>query len=214
MQLLLFWRCNANDNPGIGTPLSIAASAGRETVVALLLEAHAAVGARLIDGRTALHGAAMCRDKGGAQVAQRLLKARADLRAECNAGRSALMLTAERGTALVAAVLLAARAEPQQGDKIGATPLLMAAQHDSTAVASLLLGARADPEAEADDQPRALGLAAYMGSTGVLRVLLAARADMSAKAGGFPTALIWAKANKQESCVKMLEEAGAPSGEA
>ena len=166
--------------------LQIAAKAGHEVVVRLLLEAKADVEAKDNYGQTALYCAAQ---DGHEEVVRLLLEAKADIEAKNNDGWTALHWAVWDGHKEVVRLLLEAKADVEAKDNDGWTALHKAAWHGHEDVVRLLLEAKADVEAKDNEGQTALYRAAWHGRKEVLRLLFKAKADVEAKDNDGWTAL-------------------------
>ncbi len=121
------------------TLLTVAAYNGQPKAVALILkQPKVAVDARNGMGLTALAAAAF---KGHADIAAKLLAAKADPNAANGSRQTALMFAALAGKVEVAKLLLAAGADPKATDAKGNTPLSLAKGQGAADVVKLLDGA-------------------------------------------------------------------------
>ena len=120
------------------TLLTVAAYNGQPKAVELILTGKAvAVDERNGMGLTALAAAAF---KGNADIAAKLLKAKADPNAANGSKQTALMFAALAGKVEVAKLLLAAGADPKATDAKGNTPLSLARGQGAADVVKLLDG--------------------------------------------------------------------------
>ncbi|PSC71423.1 26S proteasome non-ATPase regulatory subunit 10 [Micractinium conductrix] len=142
------------------TPLHSAASAGHESVAALLVSLGAAASATTAQQRTPLHYAA---SKGQAGIVALLLGAGAPADARDATGTTALHRAAATGRLGICRALLAAGAKLDPRNRQKQTPLLLAALGGHQAAALLLAGRGADVEAEDDEGQTPLGAAAAHG---------------------------------------------------
>jgi|GEM_PF-5443848 len=171
------------------TPLFIAAFEGRETIVAVLLDAGANPVAKTAKGSTPFIVAAY---SGSPQIVRRFIAAKAPVN----------LALANGLTPLHVASLLAqkpAETEPVTGAKTYKF-------YDNAASAKLLIEAGADVNAVAyDDQWTPLIMAARDGVTPVVQALLDAHADVGKKDTSGKTALHYAAAAKQYVSLRIVQ---------
>src|SRR5258706_5462538 len=124
--------CAASD-----TPLADAAQRGDQGAVRSLIQQKSDVNAAQGDGMTALHWAASTR---GAQIAQMLVDAKANLEATTRLGAmTPLYLAAKNGADSAIEILLKAGANPNAASATGTTALMMAAASGSARGVEALL---------------------------------------------------------------------------
>jgi ankyrin repeat protein len=190
------------ENPKGVTDLHKAAIVGRVGTVQQLLEAGAAVDARVIDAQdwTPLHVAALL---GHTAVVQVLLDAGAAVGAADSFGFTALHLAAGVNAAALQPLeyLKAVGVLP---DADAANDLDQAAFAGHAAIVQLLLKAKASVNAAAMGRRTALHLAAREGHAELVQLLLAAKAPMEATAADDYTALKFAAKNGHIAVVRLL----------
>ncbi|GAB4813781.1 hypothetical protein N2152v2_000827 [Parachlorella kessleri] len=166
---------NAQDTEG-DTPLALAAFAGHEPIVDLLLARGADANRHAQGSAAPLHRAALA---GHASVAQRLLAGGADVHGGAAAG-APIAWAAGAGQAGVVDVLLRHGADPDGKGQNGVTPLLMAAAIGSTPTVRSLVGGGAQVATPGPGGVTALHVAANSGSVEMVRCLLEAGASPDA----------------------------------
>jgi len=125
-------------------PLVDAARAGNHAEAVALLQQHADANDRMVDGTTALHWAI---HHGDADLAQRLIKAGADVKATNEYGATPMSEAAERADARILAMLLKAGADVESPNPMGQTALMTVARTNHVDAAKLLLAHHADVNA-------------------------------------------------------------------
>jgi ankyrin repeat protein len=189
------------------TPLSCAASKGRDEIVELLLQAGADPNLRGGGAWNALQYAA---EDGDLVLTRILLDPKLDCRTDVNAMTTdqwtPLHLASRRGNESIVALLLEKDADVSARIKDGATPLHLAALNGHEVVVRLLL--EKEPElvnARADAGVTALHLAAGSGQESIVRLLLERKPDLvDARISGEWTALHLAANKGHESVVRLL----------
>lgn len=159
--------CGALDEVG-GTPLHLAATAGHEDVVLLLLARGGDCGAKDSEGWTPLHEAAKA---GHLAVVVQLLDHGADIGSVGPGGARPLHICAANGFAGLCALLLERGADLEAADSTGATPLLHAAFGGNLEVIDVLVSTGADLDAQGKDGRTVLHYAAYSGDPAVSEFL-------------------------------------------
>ncbi|HET7028127.1 MAG TPA: ankyrin repeat domain-containing protein [Candidatus Limnocylindrales bacterium] len=155
-----------------------AAIAGRADRVVAVLRSGVDVGARSVDGFTALHFAAFFADEATARV---LLEHGADATAVADNASAVAPLhsAAAAGNVAVARLLLDAGADPNARQAGGFVPLHAAADNGDDALVSLLLEGGADAGARTDDGRTAADLARGKDQVSIAERLDAARTHSS-----------------------------------
>lgn len=197
------------DNDG-RTPLSLAAEAGHEGVVRLLLEKGADI--ESMDNEYGQMPLIWAAGRGHAGIVQLLLENGADVESRDNKyGRTSLSWVAQVGNEGVLQVLLENGANIEFKDKeYGRTPLSWAAEGGHEGVVQLLLEKEAEIESKNEDDRTPLSWAAEMGHEGVVRLLLERKADIESKDKGYGhTPLSWAIRGGYKGVVQLLLEKGA-----
>merc|ERR1712151_1305340 len=196
------------------SPLVIAASAGRQSIAALLLEARALVNASDGRGCRPLPCAAMI---GKSDLCRFLLDNDADVDSrgtngmlptvqdserrdiETETGATALSIAAASGDIHLIQLLLERKANCELVDERGLTPLLVSARGGYHEICTSLLTARANVDAlEVESLKTALVLAAGANHSKICSALLNARAAVDAQTATGVTALHAAAANGHE----------------
>ena len=154
---------------GSWTALHLAADAGWDHVVQVLIEHAACIRARTGSGCTPLLCAAI---NGHANVARLLLALGAHVEAADQYGYTSLLRAAEHGHSCVVRLLLDARANVDAADHLGCTALIWASWGGHVAVTALLLERGAETSNENEHHLTALMSAAGQGYAGVVLCLL------------------------------------------
>ena len=157
--------------------LADAAEMGDGALIRDLLQEGADVGARQIDGMTALHWAVFHDDD---DVAGLLVRSGADVNAETRYGVPPLAVASTNGNATIVGLLLNAGADPNEYLEGGETILMIAARTGNLEVVSALLAKGADPNAQERRDQTALMWAAAEGHTPVVETLIDAGAEVDA----------------------------------
>ncbi|CAK9000838.1 Ankyrin-2 (ANK-2) (Ankyrin-B) (Brain ankyrin) [Durusdinium trenchii] len=192
------------------TALHVAAQAGHQNLINVLLQAGADQDAVARAGYTALHLASECGQQNAVDV---LLQAGADIDAATAEGYTALHLAARQGQQNVVDVLLQAGADQDAVARAGYTALHLASECGQQNAVDVLLQAGADIDAATAEGYTALHLAARQGQQNVVDVLLQAGADIEVAAKDFGCAgcraLHLAAGSGHLNVVDMLFQAGA-----
>ncbi len=177
--------------------------------VRLLLERGANVNARVIDGRTPAHNAALLGD--GTAILKRLLKAGADPGAKTMNGMTALMYASSRPNLESMAMLLDRKVDVNARNGAGETALIEAAKTGNPQAIRMLLDRGADPKVRSKRNENALAWAASSGVEESVKLLLERGAEVNvADIRGY-TPLLYAAGSdaKPAAIVKMLLAKGA-----
>ncbi len=167
--------------PTLSTPLVDAVkNQDKDAARALLKQQHPDVNAAEPDGTTALHWAAHWNDL---EIADRLLRAGADVRAVNRYGVSPLSEASATGSGALVERLLKAGADPNtQATKQGETVLMTASRVGNIEAVKTLLNHGADADARENYRGQtALMWAAAEGHPGVLKLLIAHGADLNVR---------------------------------
>jgi ankyrin repeat protein len=188
--------------------LLAATAAGDVAAVSGLLDGGAAVNAKDVQGRTALHGAAA---RWRTTIARELLAHGADVNARSDLGETPIMRPAWNGDTLTVGVLLRAGAVVDaKEDFAGWTALMSAATRGASAVVRDLLAAGAEVNAKGTYYGEtALVLAAASGDLETVRLLVDAGADANAACNNGVTPLMMAEALGHTEVAGVLAGAGA-----
>jgi ankyrin repeat protein len=154
------------------TALHVAAAANDPEAVLMLLEGKADVHATDVHGQTAVHRAATELARPG--IAEQLVAAGADVDAEEEQGRTALMLSLNANTVDndMTSALLQLSADPNIADCQGVAPIHIAALQDDVEAVSLLISSEADVNAPTEDGDTALIFACERPDSAVASFLL------------------------------------------
>jgi len=177
VRLLLENKADANfirksANPGPNTPLQAAALSGNSQCVELLVRGGAHIETADSWGLRALHHAASANDGNGSL--ENLLGAGANIDAQDNEGRTALLMAAQNGMLSNAALILKHGASMELSENEGWTPLLSCLfwnMHDSI---RWLLHNGASLSARTGDGDTVLHVAAQYGDVATIDILLEA----------------------------------------
>jgi uncharacterized protein len=165
------------------TALMVAASEGRRSLVASLLDRGARIDVANDRGGTALMHAAT---RGDSETLDLLLARGAAINARASNGWTALMLAGARGFEPIVERLLAHGADPNIADIYGWTPLMRAVDLGRPAIVKTLLAdSRVDVDARDENGQTALHHAARQGYVDIARMLIgrAAKRDVRDRAG-------------------------------
>ena len=192
------------------TPLHLAARNNEDAaVVEALLSAGADPRKKDVDGRTAVHHAALNQNPA---VFQTLLTNTEGARSKDDFGRTPTHYAAQNKNLSVIKILIAAGGNPKTKDKKKWRPLhYAAAYNENPAVIQALLNAGAKLEEKADDGYRALHLAAINNENpAVTRTLIDAGAKIRSSAGSWRNTPLRmaARSNANPEVVKVLINAG------
>jgi ankyrin repeat protein len=209
-----------------GANLAAVVESGHRAEAIAMIQAHADVRQRDVDGTTALHWAVHQSDL---ELAQQLISAGADVNAANDYGASPMSAAAENGDARMLQLLLRAGADVESATPEGQTALMAVARTGHVDAALVLLGAGAKPNSrERWGGQTALMWAAAQNQPRMVQVLLdhGAKADLRAvtrdwqrrvtaegrpkdlERGGF-TALLYAAREGCVDCARALVRAGA-----
>ncbi|KAF5650598.1 ankyrin repeat domain protein [Fusarium sp. NRRL 52700] len=186
------------------TPLLLAAAAGHQTVVHVLLAYQADPDTTDKDGRTPLSWAA----RNGHETVVRILLQRTSYIGPENDGNTPLSWASRNGHSPVVRLLLDYGSDPNLVDNNGWTSLGWATKNGQLATVELLLqkGANVEKKNKAGRTP--LNLAARSGNEALIRLLLRSGADAKAADKAGLTALYWAARNRHKTVVQLLLEHG------
>jgi ankyrin repeat protein len=196
---------NAMDSIG-QAPLLLAARAGHEGMVKLLINTGADINALAVHYGNALRGAS---EGGYEKIVMILLNAGADIEALGGEYGSALYAASDSGHEQTVTLLLTAGADVNAWGGYHGSPLRAASEGGHEQVVKLLLDAGADINAEDEYQGSALQRASEGGYEQVVKMLLDAGADIEAQGGEYSSALQAASYRGHEQMVKLLLDAGA-----
>ncbi|RKL08731.1 hypothetical protein BFJ70_g16744 [Fusarium oxysporum] len=197
---------NAKDSNG-RTPLALAAAAGHEAIVRLLLDWGAHIEAVDKEGRTPL---SMAIEQGHEAIVQLLLDQGAYIEAADKGGQTPLWWAAWKGHEAIVRLLLDRGAYIEATDKhYRRTPLSMAVEEGHEAVVQLLLDRGAYTEAADKGGRTPLWWAAWKGHEAVVRLLLDRGAYIEAADQWGSTPLWRAAAVGHEAVVRLLLDRGA-----
>jgi ankyrin repeat protein len=164
-------------------------------------------GARLPNGRTALHGAAA---NGNDDVVAELLRRGADAESRTNFSRDTpLHYAASQGSTGAARLLLDAGADPNARNRDDMTPLALADMNGQSDMCELLLARGADPATRELHGRTPLHRAADLATAKEVRALLASGADPNARDHWKDTPLHLAARRDTPAIVRALMDAGA-----
>ena len=184
-------------------PLHMAAIAGNEQCIELLIKYGANPDARTNEGATPLHLAAM----GKTETAVALIQQGANLEAQDEDGETPLHMAAQMGKTETAVVLIQQGANLEAQDVYEDTPLHYAARRGNTETAMALIQQRANPEAQDKDGRTPLHMAAQMGKTETAVALIQQRANPEAQDKGGRTPLHMAAGmGETETAVALIQQ--------
>lgn len=155
---------------------------------------------------TPLHQAVM---KGDRVTVERLLAAKADIKAQDLDGWTPLHRAAQRGDAQIASLLLDHGADIEERDAEGFTPIITATESKSVDTVALMIRRKANVNVQTNDGRTALYQAAVIGSIEIAKLLLAngALVDSRDQQGNSPIAV--ATFGRHVDVMDLLAEGGA-----
>ncbi|KAF5252683.1 hypothetical protein FANTH_2310 [Fusarium anthophilum] len=186
------------------TLLSLAAAAGYQTVVHVLLAYQADPDTTDKDGRTPLSWAA----RNGHETVVRVLLERTSYVGPEKDAMTPLSWASRNGHDPVVRLLLEHGSDPNVVDNNGWTSLGWATKNGHLATVVLLLQKNAKLEKRNKAGRTALNLAARGGNEALMRLLLKSGADAKAADKAGLTALYWAARNRHKTVVQLLLEHG------
>jgi ankyrin repeat protein len=194
------------------SPLADAVERGNRAVIRRLLEQHAEVNIRQVDGMTALHWAAYNDDL---ETAKMLMAAGVDVQATNHYGVTPLSLACQNGNGDLVTRLLTSGADPNAALRGGETPLMTASRTGKPGPVRALLERGARVDAKEKHGQTALMWAADEGHAAVVELLLNAGADFRTALpdAGF-TPLLFAAREGRIEVIRTLLKAGADVNEA
>ena len=186
------------------TALSLAATEGNSSTVALLLSKGANVEARNKSQRTPLLSAAL---NGDSLTVSHLLDHGANMKETDSGGNTAIHLAVWGGHEDTVA-LLASRGAPLDAPASqGATPLLITVQNGMTEMCALLLSLGCDvEESHKTEQTVPLQYAAIKGCHSMVRLLLERGADVNTRHGGSTPIFLASQEGNLASVVTLLQQ--------
>ncbi|XP_057699093.1 caskin-1-like isoform X4 [Corythoichthys intestinalis] len=203
---------NIQDADGL-SPLHHAALSGNKEMIALLLEAQAAVDIKDNKGMRPLHYAAW---QGKTEPLKMLLKAGSSVNGQSDEGQIPLHLSAQHGHYDGSEMLLQHQSNTCISDMAGKTPLDLACEFGRVAVVQLLLSsnmcaAMLEPKPSDPNGVSPLHLAAKNGHMDVIRLLIQAGIDINRQSES-GTALHQAALCGKTEVVRLLLESGISAG--
>ncbi|XP_032417950.1 LOW QUALITY PROTEIN: caskin-1 [Xiphophorus hellerii] len=203
---------NIQDADGL-SPLHHAALSGNKELIALLLEAQAAVDIKDHKGMRPLHYAAW---QGKTEPMKMLLKAGSSVNGQSDEGQIPLHLSAQHGHYDGSEMLLQHQSNPCISDAAGKTPLDLACEFGRVAVVQLLLSsnmcaAMLEPKPSDPNGVSPLHLAAKNGHIDVIRLLIQAGIDIN-RQSECGTALHQAALCGKTEVVRLLLDSGISAG--
>ena len=188
------------------TPLMVAAIAGNDATVQLLLDRGANINTRCLDGTTALLKSVAYMNHSTVHL---LCERGADINATDKAGNTALHEAARSGQRSTVHTLLEWGADINATDKVGDTALHEAAKSCQRSTAHALLERGADINTQNSFSFTALFYAAQNGEDSTVQLLLEQGADINTQNSIGFTALFYAAQKGDDSMVQLLLEQGA-----
>ncbi|XP_019125303.2 caskin-1 isoform X3 [Larimichthys crocea] len=203
---------NIQDADGL-SPLHHAALSGNKELIALLLEAQAAVDIKDHKGMRPLHYAAW---QGKTEPMKMLLKAGSSVNGQSDEGQIPLHLSAQHGHYDGSEMLLQHQSNPCISDSAGKTPLDLACEFGRVGVVQLLLSsnmcaAMLEPKPSDPNGVSPLHLAAKNGHIDVIRLLIQAGIDINRQSES-GTALHQAALCGKTEVVRLLLDSGISAG--
>ncbi|XP_055365264.1 caskin-2 isoform X2 [Betta splendens] len=203
---------NIQDADGL-SPLHHAALSGNKDMIALLLEAQAAVDIKDHKGMRPLHYAAW---QGKTEPMKMLLKAGASVNGQSDEGQIPLHLSSQHGHYDGSEMLLQHQSNPCISDSAGKTPLDLACEFGRVGVVQLLLSsnmcaAMLEPKPSDPNGVSPLHLAAKNGHIEVIRLLIQAGIDINRQSES-GTALHQAALCGKTEVVRLLLDSGISAG--
>ncbi|XP_077965434.1 uncharacterized protein LOC120824861 isoform X4 [Gasterosteus aculeatus] len=203
---------NIQDADGLA-PLHHAALSGNKELIALLLEAQAAVDIKDNKGMRPLHYAAW---QGKTEPMKMLLKSGSSVNGQSDEGQIPLHLSAQHGHYDGSEMLLQHQSNPCISDSAGKTPLDLACEFGRVGVVQLLLSsnmcaAMLEPKPSDPNGVSPLHLAAKNGHIDVIRLLIQAGIDINRQSES-GTALHQAALCGKTEVVRLLLDSGISAG--
>ncbi|XP_058497011.1 caskin-1 isoform X4 [Solea solea] len=203
---------NIQDADGL-SPLHHAALSGNKELIALLLEAQAAVDIKDNKGMRPLHYAAW---QGKTEPMKMLLKSGSSVNGQSDEGQIPLHLSAQHGHYDGSEMLLQHQSNPCISDSAGKTPLDLACEFGRVGVVQLLLSsnmcaAMIEPKPSDPNGVSPLHLAAKNGHIEVIRLLIQAGIDINRQSES-GTALHQAALCGKTEVVRLLLDSGISAG--
>jgi len=188
------------------TPLMVAAIAGNDATVQLLLDRGANINTRCPDGNTALLMSVRYNNHSTAHL---LCERGADINARDRYGNTALHCAASTGQKSIVQLLLDLGVDIESPNANESTALMAAATNGNEAIVNLLRERGADINARTKAGNTVLHGAASTGQRSTVQLLLDLGVDVNCRGQYEATALITAAANGNDSIVHVLLDRGA-----